>query len=192
MTGLWGKPTALPRKRQPKGALLLAVDLCPHSFHTLAVRILPRRMKELRRAITNASPLALFDTPGLGLRGIMRLLETAEDFSGCYVLLCRNKPVYVGISRRVLYRLYSHIRGTSHFTATLAFRMAAAETGLKLSREQHMAEMGFRRAFAKKKKQMRQWKVAWVAIENPVELCLFEVFCAMGLNTSKWNTFKTH
>jgi len=122
----------------------------------------------------------------------MKLLGTAEDFSGCYVLLRRGRPVYVGISRRLLHRLHSHIRGKSHFTATLAYRMAAAQTGFKLSREERMQEKRFQRVFTTTKKQMRQWGVAWVAIENPVELCLFEIFCSMKLNTSRWNTFKTH
>lgn len=150
------------------------------------------RMKELRRAMANAISLKTFDTPGLGLRGIMKIIGTDEDFSGCYVLLKSKKPLYVGISRRVLHRLRSHIRGTSHFAATLAYRMASTEIDLDLSRDEQMQHARFLRSFRRKKRQMRQWRVAWVGIENAVELHLFEIFCAMELNTEKWNTFRTH
>ena len=122
----------------------------------------------------------------------MKTLGLAEDFSGCYVLIKGKQPVYVGISRRVLHRLYSHLRGTTHFRATLAFQMANADMDLKLTRKQKMGHKEFGRRFTQKRRQMRNWRVAWIQIENPVELHLFEVFCAMQLNTYKWNTFRTH
>jgi hypothetical protein len=34
--------------------------------------------------------------------------------------------------------------------------------------------------------------VATIPIENPVELYLFEVYAALALGTSRWNTFRTH
>ncbi len=34
--------------------------------------------------------------------------------------------------------------------------------------------------------------VAYVQIENSLELYVFEAYAAMTLNTHKWNTFRTH
>jgi len=35
-------------------------------------------------------------------------------------------------------------------------------------------------------------RAAVVVIANPVELHLFEVYAALALGTSTWNTFRTH
>ena len=168
------------------------IDDCPYSFRILATRILPKRMKEMQIEMRHAWPLSYFDTPGFGLKQMMKAFEFDDDFSGCYVLIKGKRPVYVGISRRVLHRLCSHIRGKSHYQATLAYRMAAAECDLDVTRDEQMQDKRLLRCFSRKKQQMRRWHVAWVPIENPVELHLFEVYCAMELKTSKWNTFKTH
>lgn len=171
----------------------MKVDGCQHSFRTLATRVLPKRMREMRQSIDRFSlQLSYFDLPGFGLKGIMKELELEEDFSGCYVLIQSGRPVYVGISRKVLHRLRSHIRGKSHYQATLAYRMAAAESDLDVTRDEQMQDRRFLSLFSHKQQQMRRWRAAWVAIENPVELHLFEVYCAMELKTTKWNTFKTH
>lgn len=34
--------------------------------------------------------------------------------------------------------------------------------------------------------------VAFIEIANPLELYLFEAYCAIELDTCKWNTFRTH
>ena len=34
--------------------------------------------------------------------------------------------------------------------------------------------------------------VAFIEIENPLELYVFEAFAAMTLGTHEWNTFRTH
>jgi hypothetical protein len=34
--------------------------------------------------------------------------------------------------------------------------------------------------------------VAFIAIENDLEIYLFEAFCAMELDAWEWNTFRTH
>jgi hypothetical protein len=168
------------------------IDDCQHSFRTLSKRVLPGYMREMRRAMTLAMPLTSFDTPGVGLCSVMRILGLAKDFSGCYVLIKRRKPVYVGISRRVMHRLYSHVRGKTQFRATLAFKMAAVEMDLNLTRREKMRHEDFRLRFSYKQSEVKKWHVDWIQIENPLELHLFEVFCAMELNTSKWNTFRTH
>jgi hypothetical protein len=47
-------------------------------------------------------------------------------------------------------------------------------------------------AFRRAKARLARGKVAFVEIENPLELYLFEVYAAMKLDTSRWNTFATH
>lgn len=39
---------------------------------------------------------------------------------------------------------------------------------------------------------LRGCTVAFIEIENPLELYLFEAYCAMELNTCQWHTFRTH
>ena len=39
---------------------------------------------------------------------------------------------------------------------------------------------------------LRSLNVAFIEIGNPLELYLFEAYCAMELDTSEWNTFETH
>ena len=39
---------------------------------------------------------------------------------------------------------------------------------------------------------MRGCAVAFVEIPNPLELYLFEAYCAIALDTSEWNTIRTH
>ena len=170
----------------------MSIDGCQHSFRKLADEELPLKMKEMQMAMESAIPLKTFDTPGFGLMSIMKTIGIEKDFSGCYVLMQGTQPVYVGISRRVLQRLQSHIRGKTHYAATLAYRMAAAESDYDVSRDELMQDERFFERFTRKKKQMRRWRVAWVPISNPIELHLFEVYCAMELKTSKWNTFMTH
>jgi hypothetical protein len=54
----------------------------------------------------------------------------------------------------------------------------------------------FRAAFEAAKKRLKSFSVAFVEIDNPLELYVFEAYCAMELDTgfdaSGWNTFVTH
>ena len=120
------------------------------------------------------------------------MLGRTEDFSGCYVLLRDGHPFYVGISRTLVQRLRQHLTGTSHFDASLAYRMATSETGHTMKRAEAMTDQTFRRAFDEAKSLLRSCGVAFVEISNPLELYLFEAYCAMELDTCQWNTFRTH
>ena len=101
-------------------------------------------------------------------------------------------PVYVGISRMVLKRLRQHVRGTTHFTASLAYRIAARGLDSKMTRGKAMEDPGFRKAFEAAKLELIKLNVAYVKVDNPLVLYVFEPYCAMKLDTAEWNTFKTH
>jgi hypothetical protein len=115
-----------------------------------------------------------------------------RDFSGCYVLMRDRKPFYVGISRGVVGRLRQHGKGTTHFDASLAYRMACEKMPHELTRDEAMKDPDFRRAFDEAQTLIRHSSVAFVEISNPLELYLFEAYCAIELDTSEWNTFRTH
>ncbi len=40
--------------------------------------------------------------------------------------------------------------------------------------------------------RLRAMHVAFIKIQNDLEIYLFEAYCAMELDTSVWNTFRTH
>lgn len=170
----------------------MAIDDCPHTFQELAETVLPQYMDELRRRMAEPLPMAAFAEPGVGPVTIARRLGRNRDFSGCYVLTDEGTPFYVGISRTVLSRLRSHVRGRGHEDATLAYRMAYAAKPHKMSRKLAMADPVFRRVFDEKRAHLKTVNAAFVAIDNAFEMHVFEAYCALALDTYVWNTFATH
>ena len=107
--------------------------------------------------------------------------------------------MYVGISRRVVHRLQSHCKGTSHFSATLAYSMAKGKLSQsdvgkihKMTRDAAMKDEAVQEAFDGAKRLLRHSSVAFIEIPNPVELYLFEVYAALEFDTGEWNSFRTH
>jgi hypothetical protein len=82
--------------------------------------------------------------------------------------------------------------GTSHFDASLAYLMATTKTGHEMKRADAMRDMAFREAFNQAQSLLKNCEVAFIEISNPLELYLFEAYCAMELDTCEWNTFRTH
>lgn len=70
--------------------------------------------------------------------------------------------------------------------------MASKEIGHELLRDEAMANSEVRAAFERAQGRLRQASAAFIAIPNDLELYLFEAYCAMELDTSVWNTFRTH
>jgi hypothetical protein len=170
----------------------MPIDACPHTFTELAKTILPKYMKKIRIDIKNSRPLTEFCTPGVGVKTIATGLGKPGDFSGCYVFLHNGLPFYVGISRRVLARLRQHGTGRTHFDASLAYRMACQKAPHKLTRTAAMKNPIFWQAFDEAKRLLMNSRIAIVEIQNPLELYVFEAYCAMKLDTCEWNTFRTH
>jgi len=170
----------------------MPIDNCKHTFGEMATRVLPAYMKELRLALTKQHLASSFCTRGLGLKGVLSKLGRTEDLSGCYVLIHDGRPFYVGISRSLIQRLRQHLTGKTHFDASLAHMMAKSKTGRSMGRAEAMTNQSFRQAFDEAQQLLRNCNVAFVEIGNPLELYLFEAYCAMELDTCEWNTFRTH
>ena len=170
----------------------MPIDACESTFVDLATTVLPQYMSDMRVAMTVRRPLADFCTSGIGVRTILKGLHKTSDFAGCYVLLRDDQPFYVGISRGVIGRLRQHGTGRTHFDASLAYRMALERVPHKMTRSAAMKHEPFREAFDEAKRLLVGSNVAFVEIPNALELYLFEAYCAMELDTCKWNTFRTH
>ena len=170
----------------------MPIDACTSSFAEMATVVLPADMARLRLALAEPLAMSSFCVPGVGVKTILSRLRRSGDFSGCYVLLREGKPFYVGISRTVVQRLRQHVTGNTHFDASLAYLMATAKTGHDMKRSDAMQDAAFRIAFEKARALLRDCSVAFIEIENPLELYLFEAYCSMELDTCEWNTFRTH
>ena len=137
-----------------------------------------------------------FTKPGIGVKRLLREFGLPRDFSGCYVLIESGSPIYVGISRGVISRLRQHVCGTTHFDASLAFRIAMKrhpdQTIANLTRSEAMNDPLFGTSFTEAQSYLRSLQVASVAIENALELYVFEPYCAIELDTYQWNSFETH
>ena len=170
----------------------MPIDDCQYPFQELAASVLPNHMKRMHDAIANPHPMQRFSRKGIGPKSILNELKCEADFSGCYVLLKSGEPMYVGISRSVVQRLTKHVKGRSHFDSNLAYKIASEKYSHNESRKGAMEDPAFMREFGKAKEHLASLDVAFIEIKNDLELYLFEVYCAMELNTAEWNTFRTH
>jgi predicted GIY-YIG superfamily endonuclease len=168
------------------------IDDCQSNFTELSANVLPAYMIKMRAAMNKPLKLTEFCTPRQGVKTILKRLGRTNDFSGCYVLLRKGKPFYVGISRVVVARLRQHGTGKTHFDASLAYRMACEKVAHKMTRNDAMKDLSFRQAFQDAQRLLLGSTVVFIEIRNPLELHVFEAFCAMELDTFEWNTFRTH
>lgn len=169
---------------------------CPHTFPELAETVLPAHMTRLRNAMNDPRQMEVFARKGVGVKSLLREFDLPRDFSGCYVLIENITPIYVGISRGVIGRLRQHVYGKTHYDASLAFRIAMKQhpdqTIENLTRAEAMNDPLFGTSFEEAQTYLRSLQVAVVAIENPLELYVFEPYCAIELDTHQWNSFETH
>jgi hypothetical protein len=66
------------------------------------------------------------------------------------------------------------------------------QTIANLTRSEAMDDPLFGTSFTEAQCYLRSLQVAAVAIENALELYVFEPYCAIELNTHQWNSFETH
>lgn len=154
--------------------------------------VLPDLMADLREQMRSPLPLGAFAAKGHGVKSLLREYALSEDFPGCYVLIERDRPVYVGISRKVFTRLRQHVLADTHNSATLAYRIAATRTRHGMRRGDAMRDPAFRSAFSDAQEYLRGLQAAYVRIDNPLVLHVFEAYAALELGTAEWNTFETH
>ncbi len=88
------------------------------SFMHLVSSDLPSYLTELRVSMQRPISMSEFAKKGVDVSTLCRSFGLEGDFPGCYVLMQKGTPVYVGISRSVLRRLRQHVRGTTHFDAS--------------------------------------------------------------------------
>ena len=136
--------------------------------------------------------MSFFSQKGVGKSTLLKKFNFHSDFPGCYVLIENSLPFYVGISRSVINRLLQHVKGKTHFDASLAYRIANNSYKHELSRSEAMKTPEMKKKFQEAKQRISNMDVAFIEIENDLEIYLFEVYCAMELKTKEWNTFATH
>ncbi|AOR66333.1 hypothetical protein BBJ41_01455 [Burkholderia stabilis] len=170
----------------------MPIDNCTHTFDELAATVLPAHLERLTEALRSPMPATTFVGFKTASRDLLSKLDRTTDFPGCYVFLDAGRPVYVGISRGVLKRLVQHLNFESHNTASLVYKMASLDFPHEMKRDQAMKDDQFREVFLTAQGRLREMSVAFVQIDNDLELYLFEVMASMHLDTDTWNTFRTH
>ncbi len=170
----------------------MPIDNCTHTFEELSKNVLPKHFRALNEAMASPLPASTFVGPKSVTKELLSKVSRATDFPGCYVFMDSNNPVYVGISRGVLKRLVQHLNFDSHYSASLVYRMATEDYPHEMKRDQAMKDEQFREVFFSAQERLRNMNVAYVEINNDLELYVFEVFTAMQLDTDTWNTFRTH
>jgi len=175
----------------------VGVDGCELAVEALVLEVFPRYLESLlRTARETPASLAYAATPGVGPAKLRESCGVGEDFAGCHVLFDGDRPIYVGISKRVFQRLNDHVKGDDHLTATLVYHMAKHHHPHGMTAASAMADPVFSERFKAKQEYVASLTAGFVAIPNPFELYLFEPYAAMKLATGKdnggWNTFITH
>ena len=170
----------------------MPIDGCIHTFEQLSKTVLPAYFSKLESAIENPISAQKFVGFKSATKQALKNVDREVDFPGCYVFLEGSTAIYVGISRSLIKRLTQHLNQVSHYSASLAYRMASEEYPHALRRDQAMKDEQFRRVFVEKQEQLQNTNVAYVEIPNDLELYLFEVYATMRLDTDVWNTFRTH
>jgi predicted GIY-YIG superfamily endonuclease len=170
----------------------MTIDGCDFSFKELAEKNLPNQMQKMHVALQKPISMGIFGNKGSGKVTVLKLLNRKVDVQGSYVLSDVSGLIYIGISRSVVQRLIQHIKGKTHFDASFAYRMAAHNYNHEMTGGDAMEHPEFLQSFNEAKENIKNLDVAFVEINNDLELYLFEVYCSMELDTAQWNTFKTH
>ena len=100
----------------------MPIDDCKHTFLELTKTVLPAHMRRMRDAMGQPVQAAIFAQTRQGPRAIAKQLHRPDDFAGCYVFMEHARPIYTGISRKVLSRIRQHLCGKTHFDASLSNR----------------------------------------------------------------------
>ncbi len=117
---------------------------------------------------------------------------------GVYILYENNKPIHVGRSNRIKFRIREHSQPSStHNSAPFAFNLAKEEIRRYHSiptnaTRKELAELPeFDKPFSEAKQRVARMKIRFIEIDDQIEQTLFEVYAALALNT-KYNDFSTH
>lgn len=165
---------------------------CKHGFLDLAKEIFPEYMRLLRQSVITPISGQSFYTPGIGMQSIRKNYgNNGKDFRGCYVFIENGLPLYVGISKHVLYRLHSHLNAKNHQGSNFIYKVANKATKISHLRKSPTS-VEYKSSFQVALERVRQCDLAWVAIPNALEVYLFEAYACMELGTKDYNDFETH
>ena len=170
----------------------MPIDNCSHTFEDLAKTVLPEYFQVLTNNMETPIKASEFVGYKSATKAALNIIGKEVDFPGCYVFIDNGEPIYVGISRSLIKRLTQHINHDSHYSASLVYKMSSQEYPHEMKRDQAMKDDQFREVFFSKQAQLQKMSVAFIEINNDLELYLFEVYASMKLDTDTWNTFRTH
>ncbi len=169
----------------------MAIHNCTYTFSEMSRHVLPEYMTTLRLKMKDTVPAMKFCERGVGYKTLLKVECSNQDFSGCYVFIEQGKPLYVGISQTVIQRLRTHVNARNHFDSSLVYAIANKIQPIQAYRKTPSDER-YVSTFTKARDRLRNCNVAYITIENPLVLYIFEAYAAMELDTSEWNSFITH
>ena len=127
-----------------------------------------------------------------------RAVAKVPPVPGIYLFSDGQRYRYVGQTRNLRARLGQHTRPSgTHYSATLAFLMAverSKEAGVPTAGRRRLElqnDLGFAAHFASAKAEVASWDVQFIAVDNPLERTIFEVYVHAVLKTDL-NSFETH
>ncbi|SHH07508.1 hypothetical protein SAMN05443549_11524 [Flavobacterium fluvii] len=114
-----------------------------------------------------------------------------NEVKGLYVFGELNEegkvvPIYVGISRTVLRRLYQHTWGKKHNETSFSYLKAKHYSGYKGRRELLSKDL-----LIEQQEKIKNYRLIVIPEKEDYDLYFMEVYIAGKLKT-KWNSFKTH
>ena len=157
----------------------MSLHNCVHSFEYLSSDVLPHYFEALANSLKH--PINLLDfhkDPAL-----------LPNSAGCYVLSLRKTAQYVGIAKNIRKRVQDHL-SKNPSRANLAVRISAKR--LNVSLQNIKKHDNFLNEFNISCEALNDdYSVSWVTISNPLEMYIFEPYCAMKLDTKEYNFFDT-
>lgn len=129
------------------------------------------------------------------LKNIFPLRKNDKYFQGIYLFFLDEEPIYTGISRVVLNRLQQRVKGSSHFTSSLCYKMGANHYEEINGRKHSGGRKGlcfktYSEPFKIKLRNSAQ--VAILPVKSAIELYLLECYVAVEAKTHFYNRFETH
>jgi hypothetical protein len=119
------------------------------------------------------------------------------DTPGIYLFTEQGIPLYVGQTRNLRRRLRQHAHPNARSNeASFAFNLARIDHGVvvKVTRQALEKDPHFARLFTGARKRVSEMEVRYIPIpDDDWELStVFEVYAAVALGTSKYNSFRPH
>lgn len=126
-------------------------------------------------------------------------IPRTRKLAGVYIFYENEKPIYVGRTRNLRGRIKSHYNLTNPNMASFAFLMACKEYGREKAaykkeggRKELHSSPAFRKHLIEANKRIQSMTIRFVEIQDPNLQHIFEIYAAMALETTTYNTFDTH